>query len=135
MKLGKIAVSFCALALLLSVGCNGDTESDAPNVGAVTGTIKMDGAPLANVSVTFNSEGNQVSFGSTDAEGKYELTYKGAVKGAGIGPNTITIETVLEAPSPPGYKDPVPAKYNSATTLTAVVKEGDNVFDFDLESK
>ncbi|WP_417388055.1 carboxypeptidase-like regulatory domain-containing protein [Gimesia sp.] len=32
-------------------------------------------------------------------------------------------------------KDPIPAKYNSDTTLTAEVKQGENTIDFKLESK
>lgn len=34
-----------------------------------------------------------------------------------------------------GEKDPIPAKYNAETKLTADVKAGSNTFDFKLESK
>jgi len=43
-----------------------------------------------------------------------------------------------EAGTPKGKaakKDPIPAKYNTNTTLTADVKTGENTIDFKLESK
>lgn len=136
MNLEKLSVAFCALALFLCVGCGGGTADDAPQLGQVTGTVTIDGNPLANVSVTFTSEKNQVSFATTDDQGKYELTYRGSNKGAEVGTQKVIIETVLEAPAGPGYKDPIPAKYNKQTTLTATVKEGENPpIDFALDSK
>ncbi len=131
MKLNRNIAILVVCALLSSVGCAGGGE-DTPDLGQVTGTVAMDGAPLANVTVTFNSSDGQASFGTTDAEGKYELTYRGDAKGAKIGDHKVTIETPLEAPPEPGYKDPIPAKYNSKTTLTAIVKAGDNTIDFEL---
>ncbi|MBL4884358.1 MAG: carboxypeptidase regulatory-like domain-containing protein [Planctomycetaceae bacterium] len=135
MTLEKFSVAFCAFALFVCVGCGGGAD-DGPELGLVTGTVKMDGVPMANVTVTFTSEKGQASFAPTDGEGKYELIYRDNKKGAEIGSHTVTIETPLEAPPGPGYKDPIPAKYNAETTLTAMVKEGENSpFDFDLESK
>ncbi len=132
MKL-KRNIAFLAVCTLLSfAGCAGGESDGTPELGLVTGTVTMDGAPLANVTVTFNSSDGQASFGTTDAEGKYELTYRGDAKGAKIGDHKVVIETPLEAPPEPGYKDPIPAKYNSKTTLTAIVKAGENTIDFDL---
>jgi len=136
MNSGNFAASLCALTLLICVGCGGNGESDQPDLGVVTGTVSMDGTPLGNVTVTFTSEGGQASFAKTDGEGKYELIYRGSDKGAEVGTHTVTIETPLEAPPAPGYKDPIPAMYNTKTTLSAVVKKGENPpIDFDLMSK
>lgn len=125
------------LTLVFSVGCGGGGGSDQPDLGTVTGVVTMDGAPLANVTVTFNPEEGRPSNGRTDEAGKYELGYLRDTKGAVIGTHKVSISTPQEAPTPPGqtYKDPIPAKYNTKTTLTADVKAGDNTFDFKLDSK
>ncbi len=49
----------------------------------------MDGAPLANGTVTFTSSQGQTSFATTDGEGKYELIYRGNAKGAKGGLQTV----------------------------------------------
>lgn len=125
------------LFLLTVVGCTGQNGGEGmPELAKVTGTVTMDGAPLPNVTVTFTSPDGQSSFGLTDADGKYELTYRNNAKGAQVGENKVTIETPLEAPPGPGYKDPIPEQYNTKSTLTAMVKAGeDNTFDFKLTKK
>jgi len=131
----RFASVLCLSTLLFVVGCGGG-QDDGPELGIVTGTVTMDGAPLPNVTVTFTSEKGQASFGTTDGEGKYELTFKGDAKGAEVGGHKVTIETPLEAPPEPGYKDPIPSIYNTKSALTAVVKEGENPpINFDLKSK
>lgn len=132
MKLFKFLALLPTFAIISFVGCTGSGGDDAPELGQVSGTVTMEGAPLANVSVTFTSTDGQVSFCTTDADGKYSLLYRNNAKGAKVGNHIVTIETVLEAPSGPGYKDPIPAKYNSKTTLSAVVKAGENPTDFKL---
>ncbi len=136
MKLDKFVTLLLVLAVTFCAGCVGGGSEDLPEMGLVSGTVTMDGTPLANVSVTFTSTDGQASYGTTDADGKYELTFRGNIKGAKIGEHTVTIETPLEAPAGPGYKDPIPAKYNVKTTLTAIVKEGENpAIDFKLTKK
>lgn len=118
---------------LTFVGCTNGPQ-DLPDLGTVTGTVTMDGEPLPNASVEFISASGQVASGTTDASGKYELAYVGGSKGAEIGENTVRITTVLDAPAPPGYKDPIPAKYNEASELKVTVEAGKNTHDFALES-
>ncbi|MCG6157995.1 carboxypeptidase-like regulatory domain-containing protein [Rubinisphaera margarita] len=120
----------------LLVGCGGGGSSDQPELGKVSGTVTMDGQPLSNVTVTFVPQSGAPSFGVTDESGKYELTYSGSEKGAAIGEHKVSITTPTEGPPEPGYKDPVPTKYNENTTLTATVVAGDNPsIDFALDSK
>lgn len=138
MKVSKSVVFVLFVApLMFSVGCGGSGASDQPDLGQVTGVVKMDGQPLANVTVSFNPAQGRPSSAKTDSAGNYELGYIGDVKGAVIGTHTVSISTPQDAPTPPGktYKDPVPAKYNTKTTLKGEVKAGDNTIDFDLESK
>ncbi|WP_437222788.1 carboxypeptidase regulatory-like domain-containing protein [Planctomicrobium sp. SH661] len=105
----------------------------------------MDGKILAGVMVTFlpQQEG-RMSSGVTDENGKYELIYMGETKGAVIGSHKVNINTFRPSAtvesfegrgSRPKFTESIPAKYNSQTELTATVKSGDNMIDFNLSSK
>lgn len=124
-----VAFGFCLLP-----GCS-SKPSGLPDLAPVSGTILMNGEPLASVSVVFESESGHSAFGSTDAMGKYELVAAGNQRGAIIGPNKVRINSQLDAPPDPRWKDPIPARYNTATELTADVASGRNTFDFSLEKK
>ncbi len=136
------------LALLIgaitfsSIGCGGGGPDDKPDMGQVTGTITMDGKPLADATVTFIPEKGRPAFGKTDAEGKYELTYIRQEKGCKIGPNKVSVTTAVEADesgdegeAKKKAPERVAVKFNKKTTLTADVKKGPNTFDFAVEAK
>jgi hypothetical protein len=128
-------VGACFLA-----GCSG--RSDRPQLGTVTGTVYLDEQPLPNVWVMFIPTGGRTSIGRTDKDGKYSLQYLERVNGANIGSHKVMIQTYnedeveeMKANTKGPVKDPIPAKYNSDTTLNEQVKAGKNVIDFKLESK
>lgn len=130
------------LICIVGSGCGGSQASDQPDLGSVTGTITMDGAALPGAMVIFSPEKGRSSMGTTDSEGKYEMVYVGDTKGAKLGTHKISITTVQEGNSEESgeeaaiaFKETIPAKYNTKTTLTEIVKEGDNLFDFELTSK
>ncbi len=136
--------------LLLSLpGCGG--SGDRPELGQVSGTITLDKKPLSGVAVVFQPDGGRPASGTTDAEGRYELTYIGQTRGTKVGHNRVEIASSEEgeedADEPEGdvdslqAKQPVnssrpsiPARYNTKSELEADVKPGKNTFDFDLES-
>ena len=123
------------LLLVVTAGC-GKAPSDAPATGHVTGTVKLDDKPLANVIVSFQPEVGRGSTGKTDAEGRYTLAYSEGVEGAIIGSHRVSIVTPTEAPDPTGaFKDPIPARYNTKSELVKQVAAGENTIDFDLQSK
>lgn len=103
----------------------------------------MDGKPLPNVWVMFNpTTAGRTAMARTNEDGEYEMMYLEDAAGANLGTHNVVIQTYaedelyeLQEASPTPVKEPIPAKYNSKTTLTAEVKEGDNVLDFPLESK
>lgn len=124
----------------LMVGCGGPT-GDRPDVGEVTGVVKMDGVPLANASVTFQPSSGRPSRGVTNEEGQYELMYIRDDPGAKTGDHSVMISTYRSA-DPDAEDGPVqamaetvPAQYNIKTGLKANVKAGENEINFDLESK
>jgi hypothetical protein len=127
--------------VLVAAGCQ---RGDRPPLGRVTGTVTMDGQPLAGVEVSFAPESGRPSVGLTDGAGRYELMYVGTVKGAKVGSHRVRIATVPSDLDDSGDDDRpprslplirIPLRYNFQTTLTAEVQRGRNTFDFALESK
>jgi hypothetical protein len=146
------------LGLVLVVGFAGCGD-DGPPLGTVTGQVTMDGKPLENALVTFIPEaGGGTAVGQTDANGNYTLA-TGARKGALVGTHKVAVTTVktasgggevMEAGSDAYEKqamggsaadynaaataEPIPTKYNSATTLQHEVTSGRNVINLELTS-
>ena len=100
----------------------------------------MDGKLLEGVSVTFVPEtGALASVARTGSDGKYELLYavpgtKEMTKGAAVGQHTVRID-MLPDPMAQTTSEPLPARYNLESTLTADVKQGPNTFDFQVTSR
>ena len=70
----------------------------------------------------------------------YKLQYTREQHGAEIGEHNVMISTESSGdpdadPPAPASPETVPAKYNSATTLTATVESGSNTINFDLDSE
>ncbi len=129
-------VAFCP-------GCGSSEHSLAP----VSGVITLDGAPLAQVGISFQPMGSQEnpnpgpgSGGQTDATGRFELTTMQGDSGAVIGKHRV----VIASPRPPQdrandsgfqpvFKDPIPARYNDNSELTyEVPADGTAGADFKL---
>ena len=126
------------VSLLGFIGC-GAGSSDQLKLGKVTGTVTLDGKPLADADVSFQPANGRASVGTTDETGAYDLVYLNDVKGATIGANQVMIST-KKSPEDDndksgGTPERLPKKYHSQTTLSADVKAGENVFDFSLDSK
>lgn len=127
---------FATLVSLLMFGCGG--PSDQPQLVDVTGHVTLDGEPLAGALVLFGPEEGRSSFAYTDEEGHFELMYLADTAGAVTGLHKVSITAAPEEEEEPDpgsepVVEPVPAKYNTATTLTRVVEAGeDNDFTFEL---
>jgi hypothetical protein len=122
------------VALVVALAGCFSRPTGQPEIAPVTGTVTMDGQPLANKSVVFESDRGVLSFGNTDAQGRYKLSYIRSAKGAGLGRNVVRISTPTMGPTSPLHQDSIPAIYNTQSTLAAEVVKGRNVFDFALES-
>jgi hypothetical protein len=123
------------VALAVCPGCG--PAGDIPDLGQVTGTVTLDGKPLAGARVLFEPQGGgAMSNGMTDSSGKYEMWYTADVKGAALGKHVVRIETPPNPDPETGETPPaLPAKYNTESTLTADVKAGDNTVNFELTSQ
>ena len=134
----KLAYALMMFLPMLFAGCG----EDGPELGTVTGVVTLDGKPAQGLTIRFvpQKEGASPSYGSTDAEGRYELFFTMDKAGAVPGTHSVEIEppeqAVDEDGKPVGSAPlPIPRRYRTAGTLTAEVKAGANSFDFPLESK
>lgn len=117
-------------AVALAVGC---AKSDRPPLGRVTGTVTLDGQPLAAALVAFTPEGRgRTSLGTTDAAGRYSLSYLREIAGANVGRHVVRIMTANEEN---GGRERLPARYHRRSELVADVQAGDNTIDFPLRAK
>ena len=109
------AVCRCAMGipLLLLSGCG---ATDQPELGAVSGSVKLDGKPLSHVEITFAPDVGRPSYGETGDDGMYELIYIRDTKGAKIGKHTITVRS---------------AKVDNSKIAPAEIKPGKNRIDIE----
>jgi hypothetical protein len=126
------------LLLFLLGGCGSD------NLAPVSGTITMNGKPLANANVNFqpigsdNKEVGPGSYGKTDADGHYSLRLKSTERpGAVVGKYKVSITMGVDSQSDAnGQKDPIPGRFNANTKLECDVPAGGtDKADFSLDSK
>ncbi|QEL16072.1 transthyretin-like family protein [Limnoglobus roseus] len=88
-------ILLCALVL---PGCGGDGP-----VVPVSGTLSYKGKPVANAYVHFVPQKGRPSMGSTDADGRFELSYDPQTKGAERGKHRVFVQfDGLAAQSKPG---------------------------------
>ncbi len=122
-----IRVVLACQVVFLFAGCG---SSDQPELGDVSGTVTIDGKPLAGAIIVFKPDIGRAATGITDPEGKYDdLEYLYGVSGAKVGPNTVSFEYEIGASGPP-----IPSKYGGNSELKVDVKAGANTFDFSLDS-
>lgn len=119
------------MALLLVTGLCGCDSGDRPDLGHVTGTVTLDGQPLADTWVTFVQRGYRPSSDMTDADGRYDLRYLRDIRGATLGIHTVRIEKEPAEEGKPAL-DPLPVRYNRESKIQRTVESGENVFDFEL---
>jgi hypothetical protein len=137
------------LLLLTPGGCG--KGKDLPDLAPVTGTVTLDGQPLAEAEITFTPIGTTAGLGSegrTAGDGKYQLKAVRRGAGAAAGQYKVVIskrvmpDGSVVRPSPdtppimspgkellsPQYSDP------AQTTLTATVPAGGGTIDFPLKT-
>jgi hypothetical protein len=96
----------------------------------VTGKVTIGGEPLAGAIVMFSPESGRPAVGTTDETGEYEIQYMEGEPGCKVGPNDV----MFAVPTGGSTSHPIPGKYLTKSDLKADVKDGNNTFDFDLES-
>jgi hypothetical protein len=135
----RCLVVFCCFSLL--AGCGEEID---PGYKPVSGTVFLDGKPLADALIAFTPEEGSTASGRTDGNGQYTLFYAARRPGARVGQNMVEITKEAVAS---GRADEfsamteeeselLPSRYNTQTELSATVQPtNDNVIDFQLTSE
>jgi hypothetical protein len=137
------------LAAVLTVLClTGCGSSDDVTLVPVSGTITLDGQPLAGATVSFQPVSNQTKPGPgsgavTDAEGKYALKTSEANSRAGavVGSHLVRFTGVQDQRADdddtqrPPAQDPVPPRYRDPGLTFDVPAAGTDTANFELTSK
>lgn len=117
---------------LLAAGCGGN------GLQSVTGTVTFDGKPIEDGRVTFRQiAGDKKAYSAPIVKGEYKIE---------CDPGKVSVEVIASRIIPGkfdnsnGKPEPIgqmyiPARYNSATNLTADVSSSSRVIPFDLKSK
>jgi len=110
-----------------------------PDLGYVSGTIRLDDKPLIGATVSFEPRTSRdredihrlaPAEGRTDENGTYVLHYTRDYDGAPVGKNVVKISAHARATG----RQLIPHRYNGESTLIRDVESGSNTFDFDLRS-
>jgi len=129
--------TFVVLALTASLAIAG-CGSSGPELAGVSGTVKLDGSPLAEASVQFVPQTGRPSFGSTDANGYYELKFTESKTGAVPGEHTVRVSTHHRGDPDSGtkaQKERIPAKYSGPKSeLKKKVEPGSNTINIEISS-
>jgi hypothetical protein len=135
--------------LLVAAGC-GSKGPNLPPQYPVSGSITIDGKPLAGAGIMFLPRGETRgtgAFGMADAAGKYSLKTDHGGPGAPEGEYAVTISKVVNRDGTPyvpkpdvaeaGERETMPGFYSDSmkTVLTAKVPQGGDTINFELKSK
>ncbi|NLF72428.1 MAG: carboxypeptidase regulatory-like domain-containing protein [Candidatus Anammoximicrobium sp.] len=140
----------CAMLTLGFSGCA--EKASGPALVPVSGTVKLDGEPAADVGVMFFPSGMTAGttyYANTDAGGRYELQASSGQKGAPVGEYKVTCSKYVMpdgspfksdgsmSPEMAGAKEMLPPKYSdqSQTELKATVPAGGGAVDLEMTTK
>ncbi len=131
------------VCVLLLAGCRDSNQSE---LGSVSGTVTLDGKPVDNARIQFLSPNARMAIGNVVDGQIVDVTTYRMGDGAPVGPQAVTLETVLSAeaenalmagkPLPANSGPKIPAKYQAAATsdLKVEIGSGKNVLELTLES-
>lgn len=150
-----------SLILAVAAGCSTTPQMNYSKVDlvAVSGTVTLDGEPLVNAVVTFESTTDGTySFAQTDSSGYYSLQFDSVKDGVSPGTKKVEFSTTrkilglntddeggdgesgeagegsAESDSPDPSVEWVPECYNKDSKLQVEVTSQTSTFNFDLKS-
>ncbi len=120
------------LAFVMCPGCG----SSGPPLAPVTGTVLLDGNPVAGLLVEFQPiQNGRPSMAYTDQQGRFKLQFTKSRWGAMPGEHRVMVsyerDPDAETPQP---KVKIPKRYNEATELRHEVVKGKNHVELALVS-
>lgn len=128
-----------AIFIVLLNGCG---SGERLPLGRVTGVVTLNGRPLEGANVMFQpTSSGRSSFGLTDVDGRYHLSFTRNAQGALLGTHSVQIFTardpvvMADDSTVPGRPEMLPARYNRRSELSADVHSGLNTIDFKIEER
>ena len=132
--------------LIICVGCSAGSKVDYSDLGLVkvSGVVTLDGNPLPNATVLFESPDGQFSYGVTDEQGRYQMSYDSVTGGVTPGEKIIRVRTKPmteaeddfneedEEPTSSQKKETLPEKFNTKSTLKITVPSPE--YDIELQT-
>jgi hypothetical protein len=119
-RLAKLSV---VAALAIWCGCN---NSAGPKLAPAGGVVRFAGKPLVGARVIFNPASGRPATGTTDAEGRFQLSTLRPGDGAMLGPHRVAVigprdgfERMPgpgEAPAPAAPAGGLPKRYSTPET-------------------
>jgi hypothetical protein len=120
--------------LVAALGCGGD------KVVPVSGTISLNGKPLPDAYVVFESvegDASKNATGVTDDDGVYSLAIADGREGCRVGAHRVMMTTVppdaMDDERTPLPKDKIPQRYQTKPLTFDVPPEGTQDADFELK--
>lgn len=152
MRFWLVALGVSGLSLSVAGGCGGKSDAGLPKLVPVSGTVTLDGKPLAGAMVSFLPVGatrGRMCYGATGADGRYELIYDDKHKGAPEGEFAVLCNKWVMpngsdfprdskvSPMDSGARELLPPRYSldGTSELKATVPAGGGKIDFKLTSK
>ncbi|MDA0284760.1 MAG: carboxypeptidase-like regulatory domain-containing protein [Planctomycetota bacterium] len=127
---------FVLVLVAVSPGCSGEVDNGAwRGEPQVTGTVTLDGAPLANATVSFETLTESSLVARTDETGRYTLELPEDANAA-VGKYAVRVRMspVSAGEGNAVSIERVPTKYNENTELVVDIFDGENTLDFKLDS-
>ena len=128
----KYATLLVLTAIL--VGCSQEGGFKLANV---SGTVTLDGQPVGGAGLEFVADAGGVTYGRTDASGRYYMSFGNSRTGAIVGKNQVRItagDRVTVGDKKYESTEVFPKKYNQESELIVEVASGSNTLDFKCES-
>ena len=117
------------VAILLLTGCG----ESGPELGLVSGTVTNAQGPVAGATVEFHPESGRPSYGTTAADGKYQLAFTSDRPGAMLGSHRIRVSISNAGAAPAGAEEVLEVEPTLLAVPTPVtVEPGENTIDVDL---
>lgn len=124
--------SLIVLSSLFAAGCGSE------GLGYVHGQVRFDGQPLENAAVEFTPADGTPAYGTTNAQGAYELKSSATQAGLAAGTYTVRITTEWVVTNPDGTRttlpERLPQRYHEESELRRTVQPGRQAINFDLQS-
>lgn len=136
------------------LGCSTRPRADYSQLGLVqiSGTITLDGQPVAGAAIFLSAPDESYSYGVTNAQGRYTMMLNSEKSGVIPGEKRVEISTARhplgeaaetgaasEEVDPDGQpsldsQERIPACYNALSTLRVTITRHDSRLDFHLTS-